>query len=125
MRPASYMQGSAIVLELCILALGTFLVLGAAERMTAVASLAGLRELPLPCHAGEQLPLEETAGLAVQIAEGLAQLHSHHIVHGSLKPSNILLDKLRHDVVLSDFAISAALYKLPEVPAVKVLPLYT
>ena len=79
----------------------------------------------MPCPAGSQLPLGDAAGLALQIAEGLAQLHSHNIVHGSLKPSNVLLDNLRNDVVLSDFAISAALYKLPEVPPAKMLVLYT
>ena len=77
------------------------------------------------CLAGEQFALEEAAGLALQIAEGLTQLHSHNIVHGSLKPSNVLLDNLRNDVVLSDFAISTVLYRLPEVPSAKLLALYT
>lgn len=74
--------------------------------------------------AGVVLSLAEAAGLTLQIAQGLQQLHSRNIVHGSLKPSNVLLDALRSDVVLSDFAVHSELDRLPNMPARKPFLLY-
>ena len=39
-----------------------------------------------------RLTLRETLAIAMQIARGLAALHSQGIVHGDLKPANVLLD---------------------------------
>lgn len=38
-----------------------------------------------------ELSEEEAVGLLTQVCEGLDALHDHNIVHGALKPSNILL----------------------------------
>ena len=57
------------------------------------------------------LPLSEVLGIAVDILEGLAQLHDAHILHLDLKPGNVLLDKYGH-AYLSDFGISFALRTL-------------
>ena len=77
-------------------------------------------------HAGGPISLPESAGIALQIVQGLQELHSYSIVHKALKPSNILLDPTRHNVVLSDFAVSAELHKLQAyVPASKPFVLYT
>lgn len=76
-------------------------------------------------HAGGKMPLPEAAGVALQLLQGLEELHSWNIVHENLKPSNILLDSLRQDVVLSDFAVTVKLHKLPHVPASKAIVHYT
>ena len=76
--------------------------------------------------AGGPISLPESAGIALQIVQGLQELHSHSIVHKALKPSNILLDPLRNIVVLSDFAVSAELDKvLVDLPISKPFVLYT
>ena len=46
--------------------------------------------------------------MAVEILEGLAQLHSVNVLHFDLKPANILLDEYGH-AYLADFGISYAL----------------
>lgn len=76
-------------------------------------------------HAGGKLPLPEAAGIALQVLQGLEELHSWNIVHENLKPSNIMLDLLHQDVVLSDFAVTVKLHKLPHVPASKAPVHYT
>ena len=65
------------------------------------------------------MPLAEAAGLGLQILQGLEELHSWNLVHEGLKPSNILVDALREDVVLSDFAVTVKLHQLPNVPPSK------
>ncbi len=76
-------------------------------------------------HAGGKLPLPEAAGIALQVLQGLEELHSWNIVHDNLKPSNILLDMRRQDVTLSDCAVTVKLHQLPQVPASKAAVHYT
>lgn len=71
------------------------------------------------------MPLAEAVGVAIQILHGLEELHSRNLVHEGLKPSNILLDPLRQDVVLSDFAVTVRLHKLSNVPPSKASIHYT
>jgi len=46
--------------------------------------------------------------LMVSIAEGLSYLHSHKIVHGDIKPANLLIDQ-NGQACLSDFGLSKVL----------------
>jgi len=57
------------------------------------------------------VPIPELVGLAVEVLEGLAELHAANIWHLDLKPPNILLDQYGH-AYLSDFGISYALRAL-------------
>ena len=57
------------------------------------------------------MSVPELMSLAVEILEGLAQLHEMDVWHLDLKPANILLDKYQH-AYLSDFGISYALQTL-------------
>lgn len=59
----------------------------------------------------EPLPLQDVIGMAVEMLEGLAQLHGAYILHLDLKPGNVLLDQYHH-AYLSDFGISHALTTL-------------
>ena len=55
--------------------------------------------------------MPEVISMAVEILEGLAQLHAANIWHLDLKPGNVLLDEYGH-AYLSDFGISYALRTL-------------
>ena len=55
--------------------------------------------------------LPELTSMAVEILEGLIQLHAVKAWHLDLKPANILLDEYRH-AYLGDFGISHALQTL-------------
>ena len=55
--------------------------------------------------------MPEVISMAVEILEGLAQLHAVNIWHLDLKPGNVLLDEYGH-AYLSDFGISYALRTL-------------
>ncbi len=54
------------------------------------------------------LSLHELTAIALEILEGLTQLHAANILHLDLKPGNILLDEYGHAYV-ADFGISYAL----------------
>ena len=55
--------------------------------------------------------LQEVVSMAVEILEGLVQLHAISIWHFNLKPANILLDEHQH-AYLADFGISYVLQTL-------------
>ena len=57
------------------------------------------------------MSMPELMSLAVEVLEGLAQLHEMNVWHLDLKPANILLDKYQH-AYLADFGISYALQTL-------------
>ncbi|KAG8220420.1 kinase-like domain-containing protein [Butyriboletus roseoflavus] len=54
------------------------------------------------------LTLREKMNLLYQIANGMAFLHGHHVVHGDIKPGNILVSD-GGQVVLTDFGLSIVL----------------
>ena len=57
------------------------------------------------------MSMPEVCGMALEILEGLVQLHTVGIWHLDLKPANILLDEHGH-AYLSDFGSSFALQTL-------------
>ena len=68
------------------------------------------------CNAGP-LELHEVIAVALDVLEGLTQLHALHILHLDLKPGNVLLDEYGH-AYLSNFGISHALRTLQACTAV-------
>ncbi|MCP3926399.1 MAG: AAA family ATPase [Desulfobacterales bacterium] len=50
------------------------------------------------------LGLETFLIIAIQIAEGLAEIHSKNIIHQLIKPSNILINKKTRQIKIYDFA---------------------
>ena len=63
------------------------------------------------------LELQEVVAVALDVLEGLTQLHALHILHLDLKPGNVLLDDHGH-AYLSNFGISHALRTLESCTAV-------
>jgi len=53
----------------------------------------------------KRLTLQQSLEYAIQIADGLAHIHSHECWHRDLKPANILLDRNNH-VYLADFGLA-------------------
>jgi predicted ATPase/anti-anti-sigma regulatory factor/GAF domain-containing protein len=79
-----------------------------------------------PLHAllrSRQLTISECLRIAIELARILEGVHSHHIVHRDVKPSNILIDMdpppgaEAGGVTLVDFGI--ATYISPDVPAIQ------
>ncbi|HXH80166.1 serine/threonine-protein kinase [Nocardioides sp.] len=59
-------------------------------------------------RAGDPLPLEEVGAIGVQVADALAYVHRHGIVHRDVKPGNILLGPMER-VRLADFGVARLL----------------
>ncbi len=59
----------------------------------------------------EKFPVETISSVATQVANGLAYLHSHNIVHRDLGLRNILLIKMEEQVTvkIADFGLSKML----------------
>ncbi|MDJ0841730.1 MAG: AAA family ATPase [Acidobacteriota bacterium] len=58
---------------------------------------------------GGRFPFEEVLEIAVSVAGALAQIHSAHIIHKDINPSNIVYNRDTGTVKLIDFGISTVL----------------
>jgi serine/threonine protein kinase len=59
----------------------------------------------------QSLPEEEILRFLYEITDGLRHIHSHKIMHGDLKPDNILLDSTNH-VKICDFGFACSLEEM-------------
>ncbi len=55
--------------------------------------------------AGSQVPLETVVSYLQQLASALDYAHSYHLIHGDIKPENILISS-RNELLLSDFGLA-------------------
>lgn len=55
--------------------------------------------------AGKQMPVEQAANLLIPVADALTYAHQYGIIHGNLKPSNILYNN-EQNPVLTDFGLA-------------------
>jgi tetratricopeptide (TPR) repeat protein len=68
--------------------------------------------------AAGRLPVRDVRVIAEQICAGLAEAHAHDIVHGDLKPNNVILasnGQAGSRAVITDFGLAQAL--APDMPA--------
>ncbi len=54
---------------------------------------------------GSQVPLETVVSYVQQLASALDYAHSYHLIHGDIKPENILTGS-RNELLLSDFGLA-------------------
>lgn len=57
------------------------------------------------------LPIQQVLDYSIQICYGMAQAHSHNIVHKDIKPHNIMIDR-NHIAKITDFGIAQAINHL-------------
>ncbi len=70
-----------------------------------------------------RLPPSRVADLVVSLCRGLAAAHAAGVVHGDIKPSNVLIAPER-GAVLTDFGIARALSEVPSGESLGGTPLY-
>lgn len=56
-------------------------------------------------YAGTKLPVEQAANLLIPVADALTYAHQYGVIHGNLKPTNILLGS-NQNPVLTDFGLA-------------------
>ena len=54
-----------------------------------------------------KLDLGQCLRVAISVAEGLANLHQHEIIHKDIKPSNLIVNEKTWDTKISDFGLSS------------------
>ncbi|MFN2348504.1 MAG: protein kinase [Thioalkalivibrio sp.] len=57
-------------------------------------------------HRDALLPVAEVLEICAQVADGLAYAHDQHVIHRDVKPANVIYDRSRHSVKITDFGIA-------------------
>jgi PAS domain S-box-containing protein len=72
---------------------------------------------PLAGLLGAPFEIGRFLAIAIQLADALADIHRHAIVHKDIKPAHILLNLRTGAVKLTNFGIAARLARFPAAPA--------
>ena len=54
-----------------------------------------------------RLSIQESIGIAIQVADGLEYAHERHIIHRDIKPQNMIISKDTGKVKIADFGIAS------------------
>lgn len=72
---------------------------------------------------GPPLPVEQATELLVQVCAGLEEMHEHGLVHGDVKPANILVSEAL-EVTLVDLGLTRSIWELDDLDTVRGTPGY-
>ncbi|MBW4563682.1 MAG: AAA family ATPase [Mojavia pulchra JT2-VF2] len=65
--------------------------------------------LPPVLHSAQSRKLSEFLQIAIQLAQTLAQLHHHRVIHKNLKTSNVLFNPATEQALIYDFSLATRL----------------